>query len=369
MRDSHSAERFPSRAAPALKVTGVLFASVAMSLILSEVALRTLFDPVRVLDGDAMWEYRWRAAHVGDEGRADSVGVYGFDVYDSKLGWKPRPGYKTQRVRTNSLGIRADREFEIERVPGISRIVIIGDSFMWGEGVANEETFASRLENNLSGTEVINLGVHGYGTDQQRLRLHELGFRFEPDVVILGFYEENLWRNALSFRDYAKPRYRLAEGGLVLGNHPVPAPGDILADQQRLPRSFLLVLVRRVLRRAKWQWGLGIEDSEEWQITRKILAVTNDEIETRGGRLLLLYVPTSDLSVPGRAEGLLEVWARESGVSFVNLRKRFLELPEPRRMRLYDGHWTVFGNGVTADIVTNFLSAENLLNGTSRRPR
>jgi len=154
----------------------------------------------------------------------------------------------------------------------------------------------------------------------------------------------------------------------MLDNQPVPRPEDILAAEQQLPRSFLLVLARRVFRRARWQWGLGIEDSEEWQITKQILAITKRETEARGARFLLLYVPTSNLVDIGQAEELLESWARKSETSFVNLRERFFELPESQRIQLYDGHWTSFGNRVAADIVANFISSNRLLSGASSSP-
>jgi hypothetical protein len=58
-----------------------------------------------------------------------------------------------------------------------------------------------------TGTEVLNLGVHGYGHDQMLLYLREEGLRYRPDVVLLGFVQIDMPRNQLSFRDYAKPRF------------------------------------------------------------------------------------------------------------------------------------------------------------------
>jgi hypothetical protein len=364
MRKPQGGRRARRRAGPKFHVASVVLASVLVAVIASEVMLRTAFDPLRVLDGDVMWEYRWRKAHASRGTFTDTNDVYGFDVHDAMLGWKPRPNYRTDTVRTNAMGIRAEREYAFERQAGISRIVLVGDSFVWGEGVPNEETFPSHLSRSLSDVEVINLGVHGYGTDQQLLRLRELGLRFAPDVVILGFYEENLWRNVLSFRDYAKPRFRLGQEELVLDNQPVPPPEAILADDQRLPRSFLLVLVRRFVRRARWQLGIGTERSEEWRITRAILELTKREVEAHGARFLLLYVPTPDIDEPGNAEALLQAWAEQSETAFVNLRERFVKLTDSERTQLYRGHWTPFGNRKVADIVAGFTSENQLLSGT-----
>jgi hypothetical protein len=39
----------------------------------------------------------------------------------------------------------------------------------------------------LPHTEVINMGVHGYGHDQMLILFGEEGVKYEPDIVILGF--------------------------------------------------------------------------------------------------------------------------------------------------------------------------------------
>ncbi|MBU1849701.1 MAG: hypothetical protein KKH40_03155, partial [Nanoarchaeota archaeon] len=47
------------------------------------------------------------------------------------------------------------------------------------------------LNENKLDYEVINLGVSGYGTDQELILLQKEGLKYNPDVVILGFYLEN----------------------------------------------------------------------------------------------------------------------------------------------------------------------------------
>ena len=52
---------------------------------------------------------------------------------------------------------------------------MLGDSFTFGEDVGDDETYSHHLEQLLPGTEVINLGVHGYGHDQMLIYLREEG--------------------------------------------------------------------------------------------------------------------------------------------------------------------------------------------------
>jgi hypothetical protein len=180
-------------------------------------------------------ELSWRARWVGRYVFAGRPVFYGFDAHDPLTGWTLRPGLRDFRqfpgstVSSNSRGIRGRAEHAPGRRPGGGRIVALGDSFTFGEGVGDDEAFPHVLQELLPGTEVINLGVHGYGHDQMLLRLRAEGRRYEPDLVLLGFFADDVGRNLLRFRDYAKPRFTLdADGTLVLRGTPVPPPPRLL---------------------------------------------------------------------------------------------------------------------------------------------
>lgn len=337
-----------------IPATALLMSPVAVCLLACEVLLRVAFDPSRVLDGDARWEFEWRRSRTTEPPGSERPD-YSFDTYDAVLGWRPSANYRSAEVHTNAQGIRADRDFPLERRGELSRIVLLGDSFIWGEDVSNDETFATVLEDLLGDSEVINLGVHGYGTDQQLLRLRLEGFPFEPDVVLLGFYDQDLYRNVLRFRDYAKPRFKVQGDDLSLENTPVPRPEEVLAREQRLPRSFLWVVARRVFRKALLPWGRGLEDSEAWEVTRVIFNAAKRETEASGGEFVLVYIPYADFREPSPVEPLVTAWAAQSGAWYVNLRQRFLEMPPEDQDHLYDGHWTSYGNEVVARLVAAFL--------------
>lgn len=134
------------------------------------------------------------------------LGTGTFYVRDTLVGWVPNanvagehtePGYFTSTFRTNSRGIRG-REHAYTKPAGTRRIVVIGDSFTWGYGVSNGETYPDRLEALLPGTDVINLGVTAYGLRQERLYLEREGVRYAPDVVVLGFCLNDIYRPELS---------------------------------------------------------------------------------------------------------------------------------------------------------------------------
>lgn len=101
--------------------------------------------------------------------------------------WELRPGVHQERgvtVSVNALGMRGA---EVGPKSG-PRVLALGDSSIYGFGVADDEVFTSRLAASLD-VEVINGGVPGYSTFQSLNLLDARGLALEPDVLLIG----NLW--------------------------------------------------------------------------------------------------------------------------------------------------------------------------------
>lgn len=116
----------------------------------------------------------------------------------------------TLTYKINSLGFRG-KETTIEKPANTVRIVGIGDSFTFGSGVRNSDTFLSVLESSLSDildakTEVLNLGVGGYNTVNELSLLYHKGIKFDPDVVVLCFFlnDTNAGGTAKAFSTHRK---------------------------------------------------------------------------------------------------------------------------------------------------------------------
>ena len=159
-------------------------------------------------------------------------------VYDGTKGWFHQPhtsghsnlgGPDLGIIEINSLGLR-DREIALAKPDGVKRILVFGDSFVFGVGVDQSHVLSTRLGELLDASsgqrfEVINMGVSGYSTDQEYLLFRELGKALDPDLVILVVCYNDYFGNSTDFIyfKYYKPYFAMDERGrLELENAEVP---------------------------------------------------------------------------------------------------------------------------------------------------
>ena len=99
------------------------------------------------------------------------------------------------------------------------RVILIGDSFIYGWNVAMDETIDRLLSVRLGDeVEVVTLGTRGYGLDQMVLVANEVIPQLSPDDVALGFIADDLVRSCENFSNSgqaAKPRFELKDGRLI----------------------------------------------------------------------------------------------------------------------------------------------------------
>jgi lysophospholipase L1-like esterase len=116
-----------------------------------------------------------------------------------KLGYEPAPLdyhganrlFYDYQGASNRLGFR-DVDHDLAKPPGVYRIVVLGDSVAMGLHVdRTEDIFPRLLERilNQSGlkTEVINLAVSGYNTQQEVEMLAARGLAYRPNLVLLAY--------------------------------------------------------------------------------------------------------------------------------------------------------------------------------------
>jgi lysophospholipase L1-like esterase len=107
---------------------------------------------------------------------------------------------------SNVLGIRSPYE-TLRKEPGVLRVVAIGDSFTWGDKIASSDStwpaqFEEELRDQVPGTpvEVVNLGELGFTTVNEAEMLRRLGWQFDPDIVVVQFYLNDILPSGENFQ-------------------------------------------------------------------------------------------------------------------------------------------------------------------------
>ncbi len=95
----------------------------------------------------------------------------------------------------NHLGLRVDEIAEKPKA-GVRRVLLVGDSFTFGQGVADDETLASFLELTLNQSvgeyEVINAGRSNTNLSDHWRFVCDVGQPLAPDLVVVQFYLNDL---------------------------------------------------------------------------------------------------------------------------------------------------------------------------------
>jgi lysophospholipase L1-like esterase len=328
--------RSAGRSGPILRLVGVLLLSVlsvATGVAIAELA-------VRMLDPLGLSYYEEGARYHRDK------------IADGELIYRHRPGlrarYQGVEVAINELGFR-DRPLT-RREPGELRIMLLGDSTVFGWGVAAEDTFGASLEHRLGRllarpVRAVNTGVGSYNTDQQLGVLRRYADVVEPDIVLL-LYSQN---------DVNQRGWRIAH-----------AEGLAQTVRRLAGRSWLY----RLLQHARHYGGLGptrdptpIDRSAPgWRSSMRALAAVADHCRARKIPFVAMLAqwhrePLNE----ALGEDLSRVAAAE-GFPFVDARPWF----DGRDLRgltnsVVDGHLNAKGLDLLAERTVGFLTVNKLV--------
>jgi lysophospholipase L1-like esterase len=305
-------------------------------------------------------------------------GAFDYFTFDETLGWELTPGAGGRlasgefdvAIRINGHGERSDYEIPLERTPGKTRLLAIGDSFSFGHGVEAAEAWPARLAGLLPDTEVVNLAVTGYGTDQQVLRLEKQGLAYKPDVVILGLFEGNVFRNLKREQmGYPKPLFELEDGKLELRGVPLPrlAEGETYASAMPFSRLWALAGGRAI--ELFRHLGFG----KSWPLTGAILERFAADCRKVGAEPRVVLIPKDRaVDAPGwrgaihrRTLREIEELSKSRGLATLDLTPVLAAQLEKDGQPLYfpvDGHWNAAGHQAAAQAIADWLEPRHVTN-------
>jgi hypothetical protein len=261
--------------------------------------------------------------------------------HDPSLGWFPVPNSRAKfiasrmiHVANNSQGFRAP-EHRLSSRPGIA---FVGDSFVWGYDVEASERFTEKLQERHPEWNIFNLGVSGYGTDQEYLLLQSLFDAYKPRIVFLIFCTEtddDDNRTNMRYGGYYKPYCTIVNNRLMLNGIPVPRGERAwLAEHKIASESYLVRLLVR-----GWFKNAAPPELHNPNPTGPIIRDMQKFVAGKGATLLVGLT---------KANPRLEEFLTFFKIPFLNLDTN-LRYPE------FGTHWTPEGHTFVCDKIDKFL--------------
>ncbi len=273
---------------------------------------------------------------------------------DPHLGWvfsgrnfqTFRRGDAKWEAFVNDEGFRAPVNYQkSERRPGEQRVMVLGDSFVFGVYLSEPETLTAQLAQQLGpGFTVYNFGIPGWGLDQMYLAYLKYVDVIEPDVVLVSYIDSDVERTFDAYRlieRFNKPSFDLEDGRLVERRGGKPGLLDRISYKSLMASQ----LYNRFYRRP---YSKAIADA--------LFENFAQETQRRRQRLIVLRYPTKLEVLQGRPNDVFdfsEILARNQVLSLDPLDK--MRACGPQRYRGFyiddDGHPTGAGN----EFVARFL--------------
>lgn len=242
-------------------------------------------------------------------------------------------------MANNSMGFRGG---EFQRTGKVG-IMFLGDSFVWGYDIHTlEDRFTDKIQAKHPEWNIYNLGVVGYGTDQELLLLQRTFDRLTPHIVFLLFCAENDHQDNSTSINYGcyKPYFTTNAAGVQLQGVPVPCSENLYcAAHPLLSHSFLFRLVVRIWKRFTLPPGVRQDDP-----TPALILEMRKYVQAKDAYFVVgLTAPDPEI------ESLLQ----HSGIPWLDLKTDY---------RLSgDYHWTTQGHSFAAEKIEQFLLTNNVL--------
>ncbi len=256
-------------------------------------------------------------------------------------------------VSTNSYGIR-ERQYELPKPPGVVRIVMLGDSFVFGLGVALDDRCGRFLEESLRARaiappgviEVLQIGIPSWNILAECAYLRRQLGLLQPDLVVHVVVHNDI-DDSQSVRGFGVPstftdQHRERAGSLIFQLHAMEVLGG--------PEPGVL------------HEGLDFESRERYRAAGDAILRASKAVAARGGAYLLLLNWRGHEQLPRH---YFASRLREDQI--VHVSKAFQETAE-NRISASDNHWSRIGNVRISKLLYGVIVERHLLPRVSLQP-
>src|SRR5882724_2967679 len=266
---------------------------------------------------------------------------------DAQTGWSNAPNLLTTQINAagEEWSIRTDENGQrlIAQDPGARRrILILGDSLSFGEGIDIKDRFDVKMLSSLQGLRVINTSTMGYGTDQEYVAFRNWKHLLEPSDTVLIVLNRSDYFDVLRrrFAGRAKPYFEKVDGSYVLRPPPIGL-WERWSDWSRVARVITKFTEPTVPE--------SLDPSQSTEIIRFILGRIREEVP-RGVRVVLAHQGTGDFLGPKL--GLSSTIFCKFADVCIDLDDALATAPVHL---LPDGHWSASGHTAVAQALLKAL--------------
>ncbi|MSR47520.1 MAG: SGNH/GDSL hydrolase family protein [Planctomycetes bacterium] len=250
--------------------------------------------------------------------------------------------------------------------------MVCGDSFAFGTGVADDETWEIELERLDPRLETVNFGVGGYGLDQAWLRYRRDGARVEHRLVIVAFITEDLVRMVTPMPWGAdRPWLGITGDELEVRNVPViKSPHVLRSVRQAGFFARELYLGKVICRLAEDDAASRAADDREAsmsQLTLRLITEFDALAQQRGAHVVFVHLPIESERGGGSIDALRSEFAAKAaavGADWIDLLAEFRALSDADHARLFlhrpaaaAGHYDVAGTAFIGALLHQKLHA------------
>ncbi len=296
----------------------------------------------------------------------------GVTLYRTRVGGFPWSHRSVTRL--NTLGFADEEYTNLPAKGNCFHVVLSGDSFTFGDVTDGDKTWASLLKDRIATRHrgrcirVFNIGAPVTTIEQQAKRIRETMERLQPDLVLLGQYQNDiadltLW-GGIAFRP-ATANSKTTNWGDRLRQ---TVPGfDSPLPRMLTYRGFQFFIEHDIKVDVLKRWSV-LADSSDLTYGRELTGIYStlygalvDSLTARGIPLGVVIMPSKMDIMAGRyPEGeFFESIAKQRGVPAISVYPTIDAHRDPMPYYTYDGHFDERGNRLVADTVYQWLFNES----------
>lgn len=302
-------------------------------------------------------------------------------IPDQETGYLLNPNFKgeeTNDYKEYRIGVKISpqglRDYEHNLSKKTYRILGIGDSYTFGEGVELKDTYLSVLENKLEekydpeNIEIIKAGVPGYGTKQEIIFLKRYISFFKPDIVIMGLLPKEAFRSENPYtycQGYIVESKKINQLYLVSGKlYSSHAKNRFLGKLDAFSKHFYLTpqfiqsrfkSLRKKFKKQnpKGEKFLSADElNKKYALTFSLLKEYKEICLAHGARPVIVLIEGNPIE-----DNFIIQFTKTIGIPTLSLYPVFKELDDKQITYhfLRDLHWNTTGHKVAAETILDFL--------------